>query len=234
MHSMQHTRWEILQFLKRKTSGTVEEFASALSLAPMTVRQHLAVLEREGLISHTEQRKGPGRPSYIFALSTQAEDLFPKGYDKLAERLLQELSSLQSEEISGLSEEGKIDYIMRRMAERVANDYSYEIRGITIEERGPEVIALLREHEGTLSEWIHAEDGFHIEDINCPYQRVAKEEPSLCTWHVSLLSHMLKTGIEVEQCMATGDTSCLYHVTVGGESGEQQMKLPLSPTPLAS
>ena len=228
---MQQTRWEILQFLKRKTGATIDELALTLSLASMTVRQHLGVLEREGLVQHTEQRRGPGRPSHRYTLSSQAEDLFPKGYDKLAGRLLREISSLQSDDIDGLSEEEKIAHIMRRMAERVADRYAHDIRGSSVEERGPEVIALLREREGTLSEWITNEDGYHIQDVNCPYQNVAQQEPSLCTWHVNLLSRMLQTALEVEQCMATGDSCCRYRLKPEGGPPGQQMRLPIALVP---
>ena len=234
MAAMQHTRWAILQILKRNGSGTVEELVQALSLAPMTVRQHLAVLQGERLVSFTEIRKGPGRPSHLFTLSPDAEDLFPKGYDKLAERLLREVSLLQSEEIAHLSEREKIAFILHRMAERVAGEYAKELRGNTLEERGKEVAALLRQREGTLSEWIQTDEAFLIQDSNCPFQRIAREEPELCDWHVNLLKLMLQAEVEVEQCIVSGDSCCLYRIRPTSESREQGEGLPVVPVPLTA
>ena len=75
--AMQQTRWEIVQTLKRSGGSTVEELARAHSLAPMTVRQHLGVLERDGLMAISLRRNGPGRPARLYALSDSGEELFP-------------------------------------------------------------------------------------------------------------------------------------------------------------
>ena len=234
MPAMQNTRWSIVQMIKRNGTGTVEELVQALSLAPMTVRQHLAVLQGEGLVTFTEIRKGPGRPAHVYTLSPEAEDLFPQGYDKLAERLLREVSLLQSEEIARLSEREKVAFILRRMAERVAGEYADEVRGNTFAERGKAVAALLRQREGTLSEWIQTDEDFLIQDTNCPFQRIAREEPELCDWHVNLLTLMLQAEVEVEQCIVSGDSCCLYRIQPASESREQGEGLPAVRVPLTA
>ncbi|MBI2886803.1 MAG: helix-turn-helix domain-containing protein [Chloroflexi bacterium] len=209
---MQHTRWEILQLLKRSGGNTVEELAHALSLAAMTVRQHLAILERDGHVASREIRKGPGRPSHLYSLGPQAEDLFPRHYDKLAVRLLREVADIPGAELIACSEQERVNLIMERMAERVAQEYAPEIHGVTLAERTQEVAGLLRDREGTLSEWAEDEQGFHIQDTNCPFQKIAAEEPALCDWHLHLLSRLIQADIRMERCIASGDSCCLYRI----------------------
>ena len=66
MHS---TKTEILALLKRTDGATVDEIASSLGLAPMTVRQHLTALERDCLVRAEEVRRPTGRPHYRYRLT---------------------------------------------------------------------------------------------------------------------------------------------------------------------
>jgi len=47
---MQATRQEVLDYLRHHTQATVKALAEHLRLTPTAVRQHLTVLERDGLI----------------------------------------------------------------------------------------------------------------------------------------------------------------------------------------
>ncbi|MBI4299956.1 MAG: DeoR family transcriptional regulator, partial [Chloroflexi bacterium] len=44
---MQSTRGHIVELLKRHGGATVDELSKVLGLASMTIRQHLAILERD-------------------------------------------------------------------------------------------------------------------------------------------------------------------------------------------
>ena len=57
---MRTTKSEILAHLKRTGGSPIEELATSLGLARMTVRQHLAMLERDALVSSREGRRGAG------------------------------------------------------------------------------------------------------------------------------------------------------------------------------
>lgn len=209
---MQETRWAILQHLKRQGSGTVEALYQALHLAPMTVRQHLAVLERDSLIAARTVRKGPGRPAYSYTLTPSAEELFPKSYDKLAVRLIQEVTMLQGDEIKPLSGREKVALVFRKMADRMAEEYSEGVQGETLEERTGKLVDLLQLQEGTLSEWTPTENGVEIVDYNCPFQKIAAVEPELCSWHEHFLAGVLNAEVHMEQCISQGHPCCRFDV----------------------
>jgi predicted ArsR family transcriptional regulator len=84
--------------LLRRSARTVEDLARALGLTDNGIRAHLAVLERDGIVRQRGSvrcRSGGGKPAYVYELTSEAEDLFPKAYalafgrllDVLAERL---------------------------------------------------------------------------------------------------------------------------------------------------
>ena len=211
---MQSTRWQILGILKRNGNGTVDGIASALKLAPMTIRQHLAVLERDSYISTQEVRRQTGRPHYVYSLTGEGEDLFPKSYYLLADRILQEVQALEGEEISGLTGDEKLNLVFKKMAERMASAYLPQMEGKGLEERVSEAIKILKD-EGAISEWKKTDDGYEIFDYNCPYNRIAENYNYLCLWHQNFLTKLLQAEVTQGNCLAAGEGHCHYLVREG-------------------
>src|SRR3990172_10101528 len=85
---MQTTRQQILDFLRQQGEGSVRQLGPHLQLTPTGVRQHLAILEREGLVSSRELRGHVGRPALAYRLTAKAEALYPKAYGALASAVL--------------------------------------------------------------------------------------------------------------------------------------------------
>ena len=77
------TRQQILLLLRRKGPMTAGELSDDLGIGSVGVRQHLALLERDGLVQTSGVRRSVGRPSHLYALTAAAEALFPKAYDHL-------------------------------------------------------------------------------------------------------------------------------------------------------
>ena len=85
---LQPTRRKIVLALKQHGGLTAAELAEMLSITSMGVRRHLTTLERDKLVVYELVQRGKGRPSYVYRLSPQAENLFPKNYAALANELL--------------------------------------------------------------------------------------------------------------------------------------------------
>src|SRR5688500_7200824 len=131
---MQTTKQQILTLLKRAGSITIEEAAGALSVASMTARQHLAGLEKDGLVTAEKVRRSLGRPHYLFTLTLKGEDLFPRRFDLLAQIFLEEVGSLSSTEIDGLTADEKRLLLIQRTADRLAERYRFRVEGRPLEE----------------------------------------------------------------------------------------------------
>src|SRR5579884_4059608 len=74
--------------LLRRTSRTVNELAQALGLTANAVRGQLALLERDGLVHQSGTRAGKHKPNLTYALTPEAQHLFPRLYGPVLHDLL--------------------------------------------------------------------------------------------------------------------------------------------------
>jgi len=213
---MRTTKSEILAHLKRTGGSSVEELATSLGLARMTVRQHLATLERDALVSSREVRRATGRPHYAFSLTDSGEEMFPKRYDRLAGLILEEVSLLDGAEISGLTPAEKRRLLFDKMVGRLHIQYEAKVAGKALRER-VEAVAGILDEEGGFAEWRPVSGGFEIADYNCVYRRVVDSHDDLCDWHLSLLSRLLGNDVSCTQFMSKGAECCRF-VVEGGDA----------------
>jgi len=209
---MQSTKEHILAYLKTSGGSTVEGVATEFGLARMTVRQHLAGLERDGLVASREEKGRTGRPHLLFTLSEGGEERFPKRYDRLADLALSEVAFLDADEIAGLGPEEKKKLLLKKMAERVYIEHEAKVRDKDLGERVKAVADILRE-EGGFAEWKVDAGRYEIVDYNCVYRKVADSHNDLCEWHVSLLGRLLGKHVDCDQFIAQGADSCRFVVS---------------------
>jgi predicted ArsR family transcriptional regulator len=194
---VQSTKTLILTSIKRSGGSTVDELAQALDLAPMTVRQHLASLQRDDLVLAEPVRRARGRPHYVYRLTQRGEDTFPKRYDRLAEALLQEVSRLEADEIENLAPDDKARLVLHRVADRLADAYVPKVRGRALEEQVAAVTEMLRA-DGGFAEWEKTESGYVISDYNCLFGHTPLQDGRRCEWHFYILSRMLGPSVRLE------------------------------------
>jgi predicted ArsR family transcriptional regulator len=201
---VQPTRWAILNLLKERGQATVEELAEALGLAPITVRHHLAILEKDNLIASSTERGGVGRPYYIYQLTSEAEELFPKRYHLLAERLLAELKDMAD----GAQLQGALERIAKDIAGRFP---AGEFEAKSIPEKLNVLVDLLAE-EGFLVRWHRVGDEYVLKEYSCPYYYVSQRHPEVCHLDLHLISSLLNANVERRTCMVHGDEACTYRI----------------------
>lgn len=203
---MQETRQRILEIIKMRGQATVNELTRELGLTAVTIRHHLDVLYRDGLIGPPQilRKAGPGRPQHVYRLAGDAEELFPKKYDRLTDALLEELEARMSPE--------ELDAIINGVAERMARqvsaegDLSARLGALMEFLNGLGYLATAQEEEG----------GYRIVVANCPYERVARRHGLPCKVDTRLIA--LVTGVEPErvQEIAAGDEHCVYRLALTG------------------
>ncbi|KKK54649.1 hypothetical protein LCGC14_3082560 [marine sediment metagenome] len=214
---MQTTKSRILAHLKRSGGSSVDELATSLGLARMTVRQHLATQERDGLVMSRKVHRPIGRPHFVYGLTDRGEETFPKRYDRLAKLILEEVALLDGNEIAGLTPAEKKKLLFDRMVERLSSQYQAKVSGKKLPERVIAVAEILDE-EGGFAEWRAVEDGFEIADYNCVYRRVVGSHGDLCDWHVSLLGRLLGSDVQCSQFMSKGAECCRFIVSESASS----------------
>jgi DeoR family suf operon transcriptional repressor len=195
------TRDRILQTLLHQPRTTINSLAEAVGINPISVRHHLTNLQVEGLVSTEEERHGVGRPRLVYFLTEAGTERFPTRYLRLTSRLLDQLKSTMPEPM--------VRTLFSQMASDIAEDYTDQMTGLNMEERLDLAKTLLAE-EGFSVEWEKSGSKYQIHEITCPYLRIGKSHPEVCTVDQILISKMLAVPAEKVQCILSGDAHCTY------------------------
>jgi DeoR family transcriptional regulator, suf operon transcriptional repressor len=200
---MKSTRERILHTLLKHPGSTILDLAEAVNINPISVRHHLTNLQVEGLVNAEEERHGVGRPRLIYALTEHGLERFPTRYLRLTSRLLDQLKSTLPGPM--------VTKLFTEMATSLAEDYTEQMQGLTMEER-LDLISDLLEEEGFTVEWEKLDDKYHIHEISCPYLQIGQNHPEVCTVDQILISKMLAVPAEKVQCILNGNAHCTYVV----------------------
>lgn len=207
---MQTTRQEILQHLQRNGRATVKELGQLLGLTSTGIRQHLTVLERDGLVLAHEERGGVGRPTLVYSLTDKAEALFPRSYDELANNLLEEIRASEGRE--------RMYQILHRVAERMADAYWERVQGKDTAERVKETAAIMQD-QGCLVDWTENDGEFLLNEYTCPFPKVAKQDSSVCALHVDFVRRLTGADTRLAQSLLRGQRACTYRIRPAAQSG---------------
>ena len=201
---MQSTRQQILEYLQRQGRATVKELGNLLGLTSTGIRQHLTVLERDGLVDAREERGRVGRPTLVYSLTEKADDLFPKTYDVLATVLLEEVRSSQGNE--------RLHELMHKVAERMASPYGDRVKGMSIPDRVRETASIMEE-QGCLVEVREVEgDDYYIDEFTCPFPKVAQQDRAVCALHVDFVRILTGGDTRLTQSLLRGERACSYRI----------------------
>lgn len=202
---LQPTRRKIVLMLKQHGGLTAAELAELLSITSMGVRRHLTALEQEHLVRHELVQRGKGRPSYVYSLSVEAENLFPKNYAALTNELLGYLAARQSE--------SAVIELFDQRALRRTRQAQARLAGRSLRERVAGLAEILTD-EGYLAEWEQVDEGtFRLREHNCAVREVAAEHRAACRSELTFLQAVL-TDAEVtrQQHIISGDHACAYTI----------------------
>lgn len=200
---MQATRQDILDHIRRHGEATVRDLAPLLHLTPTGIRQHLALLQRDGLIAVTETRGRVGRPALVYTLTKAGDALFPNRYDDLSNLLMEEIRSIAGS--SGLQS------VLMRVAGRSAEPYEARLHGRPIAERVHEATAIINER-GCLADSRETADEYLINQYTCPFPNVAKINSGVCALEVEFVRRLTGGDARLVRSLLRGDHCCTYRI----------------------
>lgn len=200
---MSETRMRILQLLKMRANMTVGQLTDALHISQMGVRQHLAILEAEGLVEHYQEKQGRGRPPYVYQLTDQANSLFPTTYANFAVGLMQEVAKFNGP--------GFINKVFRGRMKAQLEAYQLRLKGKTLCERVKE-LAHIRDEEGYMARFEENADDYVLIEHNCPIAVIAQEYPHVCEIELALFRQSLGAKIVREEHLMQGSHRCCYRI----------------------
>jgi predicted ArsR family transcriptional regulator len=203
----QTTRGRIVESLKRGPR-TAAELSAEHGLTPNAVRQHLARLERDDLVAEATSRRGPTKPSLVFALTAEGERLFPQRYDVLLNAVLNEVRRGGGPDA--------VASLFRGIAERAGRKNAHRFEGKDAAGRMTEIVEILGE-QGVMADVEQRPEGFVLREHNCPFKETAVAHPQVCTVVHTLLEQALPVRAQQRTSIARGDDACEFLVPV--ESG---------------
>jgi predicted ArsR family transcriptional regulator len=190
----------------------VEDLARALDLTDNGVRAHLGVLERDGIVRQrgsVRRTSGGGKPAYVYELSSEGEELFPKAYEPTLGRLLDVLSERLGPEES--------EALLRSVGRRLAEEH-YSTRADGALARLETAVEVLNELGG-LAELEERDGALVIRGYSCPLGGVTPEHPEVCRMAEALVAEV--AGVPVhEHCDRGEKPRCCFEIASAGATAQ--------------
>ena len=197
------TRGRLLQHLRRR-AATVDELAQALDLTDNAIRAQLALLERDGLVYESGQRRTSGsrKPSQEYRLTTGADRLFPKPYD----HVLRQVLAVLGERLSRGEVESAAAEAGRRIAEEMAITAPTGDTHARLAVAADALTTL-----GGVAEVVEGASGWSIQGQSCPLAAVASGHPEICRLTEAFIGAV--SGVAVcERCERGPTPRCHFEV----------------------
>jgi predicted ArsR family transcriptional regulator len=199
LQGMGRTQQDLLGALLYQRGGmSIDDLASHLAVTRTAIRQHLAALERDGLILRGETRPTGRRPEQLYQLSPRGRELFPRQYQLLADLLIGEVASLIGHDalvglMRGLGRRLAAELERERVDEaRIAehmNQAGYEAEVFFRSAGEPEIVA-----------------------HNCVFHHLAAAHPEVCELDLALLGALGGGEVEHLECMVREGQVCRFRV----------------------
>ncbi len=202
---MKNTKRKIFETLAVTRQATISKLAEQLELNPITVRHHLLNLEREGLITSSEQRHGVGRPHLVFQLTGDGQQAKKSNYHNLAHQLLSSVEETFGQD----SSVALLETIGKKMAQ------SFE--GLPSKEQLPDYLdefCDLMAAEGFNLDWEMKENRVYLHNSSCPYHHLNQTHPEICAIDRAFFTQVLGRELQFENGKSVRGTDCVYSFEV--------------------
>ena len=197
------TKGELLLLMKRRGEVSLDDAEAATGLTRPTLRQHLGGLERDRLVARSTRRQARGRPALRYALTPEAEALFPSRDGHLLGRLL-----------DYLLEEGEDDLVQdffERYWDERLRDVRHRLRHVPPGDADGFLAALadvLRE-QGFMPE-VHRNGAVTIRECNCPFPEAVKRTRLPCRLEAAFYERLFDDRIRRVTYIPDGFAACTY------------------------
>lgn len=198
---------ELLNLLLKNKSGlTVDELSKKLEIARNAVRQHLAALENDKLVTQGASRPSGGRPEQLYVLTDAGKEIFPRHYSWFAQLIVESIK--QESGVEGLQER------MSSMGSNVAQQLLRQNSGLENQQQKVEKLSEVMAQLGYNAKSTVVGVGEPvIEADNCIFHNLAIKNPAVCEFDLALMSTFTDSKIDHQECMARGVNVCRFKFT---------------------
>ena len=182
---------------------TADDLSSKLGLTTNAVREQLAGMEQDGVVRRTGQRPGTTRPSYIFELTPEVEQLLSQAYIPLLTQLVRVFAE-------GLPAH-QVDALMRQAGKGLADELSLRKRAAGIRSRVAFASQLINEHLGAVTH-VETNGNYVIRGVACPLAALTGKHPSVCLAMESLVAEVVGSSVH-ECCDRSARPRCCFEIS---------------------
>jgi predicted ArsR family transcriptional regulator len=187
---------------------TINEIAAAVELSTNAVRKYLFELEKEKFVVAKTQKRDIGRPVVLYSMHSNALSFFPKAYVEFTVSLIDELKKQlgESQTKKILSEVGKTLGKEIKITSKIEeNDQT------SIEQRIVTLVKVLEDY-GKFPTVLEDDEYYYVRNSNCLLFSIVKEHSIVCEVDHNIVSTLLKSAPDKQQCLKNGDPFCQYRI----------------------
>jgi predicted ArsR family transcriptional regulator len=202
------SRGRIVSLLR--TGGlTADDIASRLGLTRSAIRAQMAGMERDGVVRRAGQRPGTTRPSQVFELTLEVEQLLSGAYIPLFTHLVDALAD-------GLPT-NQVNALLRQAGRSLADELTRgrKLSG-HLHSRVVMASEMMNEHLGALTH-VERNGGYVIRGAACPLAVLTGKHPALCLAIESLVTRVVGAPAR-ECCDRSARPRCCFHIAGRGRT----------------
>jgi predicted ArsR family transcriptional regulator len=169
---------------------TADDIATTLGLTRSAIRIQIAAMERDGVVRKAGKRSGTTRPSHVYELTPEVEQLLSKAYIPVLTHLIGVFAEALPAE--------QVETLLRRTGNELADELSRGKRPRGgLKSRAAAASAMMNEHLGALTH-VEGNGGIVIRGAGCPLAALTGKHRGVCLAMESLVAEIV--GVPVREC----------------------------------
>ncbi|MGY2343093.1 helix-turn-helix transcriptional regulator [Pseudomonas sp. SDO5532_S415] len=197
LEGLGRTQQDLLNALLHQAGGmSIDELAEHLAVTRTAIRQHLAALERDGLVLRGETRPTGRRPEQLYRLTDHAREQFPRQYQLLASALIDEVAEIIGPEA--------LATLMRSLGRKLAQDREQQV----VDE--VKIVEHMNQAGYEAEVFFRSSGDAQIVAHNCVFHRLAAAHPVVCELDLALIGTLGGGEVEHTECMVRGGHVCRF------------------------
>jgi predicted ArsR family transcriptional regulator len=202
-------RGKIVAALRGRRGASAFDLAREFGLSTNAVRQQCILLERDGLVTASNVRRGKTKPTVEYRLTPAAEKFFPQHYNRMLNAVLREVRTAGGD--------AAVAAIFEAMSRRQAERLNASVEERPVADRVAALTDLLRE-SGVEASAEETAAGFTIREHNCPYSETVGEHPEICGLIHGVIADVVAPQVIQTDSLATGGAECRFEITTSSDA----------------
>jgi predicted ArsR family transcriptional regulator len=188
---------------------TADDIASKLGLTRSAIRAQITGMERDGVVRRAGQRRGTTRPSHVFELTPEVEQLLSSAYIPLLTQLVQVFTD-------GLPTH-QLETMLRQAGKKLADELSRGKRPSgSLGSRVAMASEMMNEQLGAMTH-VEGNGGYVIRGVGCPLAALTGKHRGVCLAMESLVAEVV--GVPVRECCNRSERPhCCFEIRSRGQS----------------